>query len=195
MNLNFTARPSHGRMSFEVPGKREGARERNWPWDFPPGSPGAAPPTDPDPGFLATLAEKFPGWKVAWQPVTQRHTLWAPTATGYRLAFYCQNPYPVEWADVEVGGPIPLDNRVFAFLHDSDPSTYGGLKAMKEEVRRRHEKLKRDEDTRRNEWLDEMWHGAEQHSKIRLGYGKSSGDKFSRQVSGEASRDRQIIPY
>lgn len=193
--FRMSSSATRARMSFETPARRTHTVEKTWPWDFPPGSPGSVPPVRPPRQFLETLARLFPDWVVAWQPVTQRYCLWRPEGEGWKLAFYCQNPYGEEWADVPAGGAIPLDNRVFAFLHDSNPATYGGLRAMKLEIARRHETLQREQDTRRNDWLDELWHGAEQNAKIRIGYGKSPGNRFSRQVSGEAAREVNVVAY
>ena len=194
MRQTFTAAPSPYKFQVDVEADPK-TRVRDWPGDFPPGSPGATPPSPPPKSFMDELSKIRPGWVVAWHPVNGRHCLYAPDGIRWKLAFYCENPYPQEWADVEAGGAIPLDNRVFAFLYDSDPETYGGLANMKREIAARFEKKEQDANQRRVDWLNEIHYGAKLNTSIRIGYGGGSGDRFSRQVNGEGSRERQHIPY
>lgn len=144
-------------------------------WDFPPGTPGASG-VQPPPTFLTRLRQIDPKATVTFQPVTKRWVIWRMGRRGHWVCVCpVQNP--------NTGEPWPLDNRILGIMYASNPATYGGAKAMWLQVR--NEMLRREEAQKEEtlEVLKEVKKATDRHTAIRVGYGRSPGDKFSNQVS------------
>lgn len=185
--------PTTEKITFEAEGAAP-SRVLDMVTDFPPGSPGSVPQVAPDPAFVRNLHDRWPHYTVTWQPVLRRHVIWRRASVGWVPVFKCENPFPVKWAGLDPQEAIPLDYRVIAILIDSDPKTYGGQRQQYEHVRRM---AKRAEDARKKnemEWIGELHDRAAQNTKIRTGYGRSPGDRFSRQVSGQVSKEEHVVP-
>lgn len=146
-------------------------------WDFPPGSPGAAR-VKPPPAFLRRLRQVDPKATLAFQPVMRRWIVWR---RGRKGDWVCVCPVQ----DPTTRKEWPLDNRILGIMYASDPASYGGARAMWLQVKRQMEAA---EDAKRAEALEvirEVKTATDRHAKIRVGYGKSPGNKFATWVSGE----------
>ncbi len=150
--------------------------------DFPPGSPGSN--TYPaSKSFLADLKRCDPLMDVAWQPVTQRHIIWRKVRGEWGVVCPVEHP--------QTHQPLPLDNRVLALLYLSDPAHYGGWREMFRQVRAQYDREEAARKAEQIDMLDQAHRAAREHTKIRVGYGRSRGDKAMSHSQGylEGSAD------
>ena len=76
--------------------------------------------------------------------------------SGWTCCFVLQNPFDYPWAGIMPGAACPPDNRFLAMLYDSDPDSYGGVRAMREHVKARHnEDVISDEKRKRDRFLEQ----------------------------------------
>ncbi|KKK58782.1 hypothetical protein LCGC14_3040960 [marine sediment metagenome] len=156
-------------IEVEAPGKELGLDPLHDPRAIPPDH-DCAGGREPAASFVETLARVDPDMGVFWNRYIDRWVIWRkPPYQEAMLVMVVQNPNSGEF--------WPLDNRVLAFLYDSDPETYGGLKAMWNFVAKRMDLA---EERRKKRWRDrctEAMTMARMHTQIRVGYGRSRGDK------------------
>lgn len=177
------APPHSPSVVMERPSPRTGPVVLNFPWDFPPGSPGAAAAKPPR-VFLEKLRTIDPRMTVTFQPVTKHWIIWRFSDRG---EWVCVCPV----CDPDTKERWPLDNRILGILYFSDPKTYGGARAMWLAVR---SEIMRQEQYQKDTALDaivEAKRDADRHVKIRTGYGYSPGNKAAMHSEG---RDSKPLP-
>lgn len=126
----------------------------------------------PDPLFVGKLELADDRLVVFWNPVLMggRWVIWRKQWRGeWTLLTPVWNPDTHEY--------WPLDNRVLAIIHHSDPEFYGGVKAMWLQVRGQLQREQDARDKRKYSMIEEAWNAAETHAKIRTGYGHAPGNK------------------
>ena len=162
--------------SFSVPVDEGQAKsEPDDLWDFPPGSPGSGlhPPSK---GFLEDLRRCDPDMTVTWQPVTKRHVIWRMIRGEWGVVCAVEHP--------QTHQPLPLDNRVLALLYLSDPARNGGWREMFRQVRAQYDRAEAARKAEQLDMLDGAMRAASEHVKIRVGYGRSRGDKSAMHSTG-----------
>lgn len=121
-----------------------------------------------DPGELA----------VTWNSYNERWQVWvrAPRiqnkfVQGWNLLFVVKDP--------EDGSYAPLDERVLARLYSCNLKRFPSAKAYFDQIERQMERER--EAKERASWNDTLSQAMESfdHSQIKVGYGPSSGSKFS----------------
>ena len=147
------------------------------PWDFPPGSPGSNSYPAPQ-SFLDDLERCDPDMTVAWQPVTKRHIIWRKIRGEWGVVCAVEHP--------QTHQPLPLDNRVLSLLYLNDPARYGGWREMFKQVRAQYDRAEAARKAEQLDMLDGAMRAAREHVKIRVGYGRSRGDKAAMHSTGNS---------
>ncbi len=173
-------RPARSRSGLHKVGSQPGAfpvqpvrpaipppEANDWWWN--PGRPGVA---SGPPWFVRKLDEVDPQLRITWNAYKGQYQLWMPKpqlkhriCSGWLLLF---NVHPAD-----------LDERVFARLYSASQRKWGSARnyfdAIEREMERERERKEREMSQRAIDRAMPAW----EHSRIRVGYGKSSGSKFS----------------
>ena len=86
--------------------------------------------------------------------------------SGWTCCFVLQNSYGYPWAGLMPAQPVPLDNRFLAMLYDSDPASYGGIKAMREAVKEQHNQDVKDRESNKADLFTEQFDAARTLTRI-----------------------------
>lgn len=158
------------------PIKKIGPEQSPWFW-----TPDKGVGRKADPLFAKQLKELGEELAVSWNPIIERWQVWSRSprinqkiCQGWLLLFVVKG---------EDGSYRPLDERVLARLAAASVLEHGSGKAyfarVKAEMERDQEIADRDHDNERNDIADSWFN----HQQIKVGYGKSSGSKFSDYLS------------
>lgn len=114
--------------------------------------------------------------------------------SGWTCCFVLQNSYGYPWAGLMPFQPVPIDNRFLAMLYDSDPASYGGIKAMREAVKEQHNQDVKDLDGKKQDRFAEQFEAARSLTKIRVGYGRSPGNRSMLQNNPAIAARENDVP-
>jgi hypothetical protein len=77
------------------------------------------------------------------------------------------------------GEHIPLDNRLFARLYEASSDKWGSAKEYFYQIQAQAERDKERREKQHYQDTIDLAMPSWEHSQIKVGYGKSSGSKFS----------------
>lgn len=142
-------------------------------------SPRLAGVRGPEEAFRAKLSAFDSTLAVTWNPHLERWQLWVkdprvtyPLCAGWRLLFIHNGPS---------GEHLPLDERLFARIYSCSAAHLGGISG-KQYFNRIVSEMERDKARSDAEFAQESRDRAGEvwdHAQIKVGYGPSSGSKFS----------------
>lgn len=135
----------------------------------------------PDPAFYRKLKDLGNELEVSWSPVHERWLVWMRTPRiRHRLCPGWMLLFPVQDQD---GNYLPLDERTLARLAHASVFAHGSAKEyfnrVVAEQERDAERERKASDAERDAIADSFF----QHQQIQVGYGKSSGSKFTTYLS------------
>lgn len=127
--------------------------------------------------FRRRLQEIDPELDVTWNPIIERWTVWmkkpslqTPICQGWGLLFVVKEPN---------NSYRPLDERIFARLYEASTRKWSNAKTYFAAVEREIEREKELKSKRSTQDAIDIAMPSFEHSQIKVGYGKSSGSKFS----------------
>jgi hypothetical protein len=116
--------------------------------------------------------------EVTWNPINQRWQIFTraprlnhPVCQGWKLLFVHNGPN---------GEYLPLDERVFARLYSASAAAHGSGKAYFQRIVDEMERDKARTDKQNLQDSIDIAMESFDHSRIKVGYGPSSGSKFSK---------------
>lgn len=127
--------------------------------------------------FREQLHRMDPNLEMVWNFTIQRWMLWVkspriqnPYAQGWNLLFIHQGRKGEYW---------PLDERVFARIFTIDGHRTGGSKVYFDRIMREQDRDKEKAKSKTTSENVDIAMESFDYSKIKVGYGKSNGSKFS----------------
>lgn len=140
---------------------------------------------EPPASFMEWLRLHDPDMVPIWNRYLERWVIWrTPSFQEPVCVFLCEHPNTGEYWD--------LDNRVKAFLEDSKPENYGGVKQHWAFVERQMDMSAQRRQKRWRERAQTAWEMSRMHNRISVGYGRSRGDKASMHSHGG---DTAKVPF
>ena len=122
--------------------------------------------------FMRDLERVDPELRVTWNPITQRYQLFAPKP-GLRSKLVWG------WTLLFTFHPLDMGAPVIARLYEASARKWGNGRDYFRAIEREMERDRETTEARSKQLVVDQAMETFNHSQIRVGYGRSSGSKFS----------------